>query len=462
MTRAALYLRISDDRKGEAAGVKRQEKDCRALCAERGWEVALVLTDNDISASTGVSRPGYARLLQAIKANEVDAVVAWDIDRLVRRPIELEEFVTLCDGAGIDQLATVHGVVNLGTGDGLLVARIKGAVAAEEVRKLRERIRRKHLELAEQGKPSGGGTRKFGYELGREAVRPDEADAIREAVGRVLAGESVRSICVDWNERGLRTVTGARWTHSVLQRVLTAPSTAGLRNLRGTVARGTWPAIIGEDEHRRLQAILLDPERRRWKGNGARRYLLTGFAYCSLCEARLVARPRGDKRRCYVCATGPGFHGCGKIRVLAEPLEADVVARLFAAVDAAELAQGIEGQHVESEEAQLLAEVAEAEATLEQLARDHYADAIIGRSEYLAAREAVEGRAVLARRKLMRLAAATTVPVVDADFVSRWGDLALEQQRAAIDAWVERVTVGPAVRGRNFYDADRVEVRWRR
>jgi hypothetical protein len=49
-----------------------------------------------------------------------------------------------------------------------------------------------------------------------------------------------------------------------------------------------------------------------------------GFAAASAMQ-KLVARPRSDKRRCYVCARGPGFFGCGEIRALAEPLEQLVI-----------------------------------------------------------------------------------------------------------------------------------------
>lgn len=38
MTRAAIYVRISEDRQ-ERAGVQRQEEACRELCARRGWRV---------------------------------------------------------------------------------------------------------------------------------------------------------------------------------------------------------------------------------------------------------------------------------------------------------------------------------------------------------------------------------------------------------------------------------------
>src|SRR5438552_3514193 len=162
--RAAIYCRISDDREGRALGVARQEADCRELAARKGWPVAEVYVDNDISAADPRNRrPGYERLLEDIGDGRRDAVIVWDLDRLHRRPIELERFVEIADRAGLRHLAAVGGDVDLGTGDALLVARIKGAVAAEEVRKIRQRLARQQRELAEACKPAGGGSRSVGY-----------------------------------------------------------------------------------------------------------------------------------------------------------------------------------------------------------------------------------------------------------------------------------------------------------
>src|SRR4051812_12534367 len=44
-----IYVRISDDKAGDAAGVRRQEKDCRELAEQRGWHVVEVFEDNDIT-----------------------------------------------------------------------------------------------------------------------------------------------------------------------------------------------------------------------------------------------------------------------------------------------------------------------------------------------------------------------------------------------------------------------------
>ena len=114
MTSAAIYCRISRDQLDQRLGVKRQEKDCRSLAQRNGWKVGLVLVDNDTSASNGKPRPGYEQLLQAIEANEVDAVIVWDLDRLVRRPVELEHFFSVADATGMAKLATIGDNIEYG------------------------------------------------------------------------------------------------------------------------------------------------------------------------------------------------------------------------------------------------------------------------------------------------------------------------------------------------------------
>ncbi len=143
---------------GSGLGVERQEKDLRKLARERGYEVANVYTDNDVSASDpNVKRPAYERMLADVAAGSIDIVLAWDDDRLVRQPRDLERFFEVLDNAGATY-ATTSTTVDVATGEGMLIARIKGAVAAEEVRKLSRRSQRKHQELAERGLPAGAAT----------------------------------------------------------------------------------------------------------------------------------------------------------------------------------------------------------------------------------------------------------------------------------------------------------------
>src|SRR5215207_7101493 len=128
-----IYCRISkDDGDGQGLGVRRQEKDCRALAERKGWAVAEVFTDNDVSAYNGRRRAAYARMLDALRSGVIDGLVVWHLDRLTRRPAELEAFLDVCDKAGVSSLATVTGDVDLGTDDGRFLARILGAASRKE------------------------------------------------------------------------------------------------------------------------------------------------------------------------------------------------------------------------------------------------------------------------------------------------------------------------------------------
>lgn len=81
--RAVIYCRISRDVTGEAAGVQRQEDECRALAQVRGLDVVDVLVDNDFSAYSGKHRN---RLWKASGEGGVDAVIPWHPDRLDQSP----------------------------------------------------------------------------------------------------------------------------------------------------------------------------------------------------------------------------------------------------------------------------------------------------------------------------------------------------------------------------------------
>jgi site-specific DNA recombinase len=153
--RAGIYTRISYDPAGQRAGVERQRLDCEALCHSRGWEVGCYLEDNDRSAFSGKPRRAYQQLLRAIETGEIDAIVTWHNDRLHRSPKELEGFIDLVERTGVRVAVVSGGDYDLTSPDGRLAARIVGAVARKESEDRSRCVRRKHLELAEQGRPAG-------------------------------------------------------------------------------------------------------------------------------------------------------------------------------------------------------------------------------------------------------------------------------------------------------------------
>ena len=215
---AAIYARISNDPEGDRLGVNRQVEDCRKEAERRGWPVADLYVDDDKSAWSGKVRPEYQRMVADIDARKIDAVLFWHPDRLTRIPIEMEQFTEVCRRNAVE-VAWMGGELLPRDSDRLLLLRILSAVASDSSAKTSKRIKRKNEERAAQGLPTGGGTRPFGYRPDRVTVDPVEAVLVREAVDRVLAGDSVRAIAGDWNARKIATAAGKRWTVETLRRI---------------------------------------------------------------------------------------------------------------------------------------------------------------------------------------------------------------------------------------------------
>jgi DNA invertase Pin-like site-specific DNA recombinase len=463
VVRAAIYARISSDREGDNLAISRQLADCEQLAERRGWAVVERYVDADISAYSGKLRPEYRRMLEEIEAGLIEAVVVYHADRLHRQPKELEEFMEVCAAAKLTKLATVSGELDLASHDGQLIARITGAVAKKASDDSSRRIRRKHEEIALAGRPSGGGTRPFGFESDHRTVRPSEAVIIRECAERFLAGDSLRSICNDLNMRGVRPVKAEAWSPQTMRRMLSSARISGQRDHHDEiVGAAIWEAIITPAQTQRIRAKLADPTRRT--NRSARRYLLTRTLRCGQCQERLVSRPRDDGRRRYVCASGPGASGCGKTTIVADQLEQFIVEAVLHRLDSPGLAASLNGRAIEDPDGVVWqAEIEQAEEQLAELAT-MFGQREISRQEWLAARPRIEQRLTLAKKRLTALnrTAALTPHIGDATALrERWRDLSLTKQTQIVEAVLDHVVVGPGRRGYNRFDPARLDPVWR-
>lgn len=463
--RTGIYVRISDDKAGGGLGVARQESDCREFVTDpNAWTTVEVYVDNDRSAYSGKPRPAYRRMLADADAGKLAAIVAWHTDRLHRSPAELEEFIDIVERHSITIQTVKAGVMDLATPAGRMAARMFGAVARYESEHKADRQRAKHRQVALAGGTAGGGTRAFGYDLDGITVRDDEADAIRDAAARVLAGESLRGVCANLNDRGILTPAGGRWQQGPLRRMLMSARLSGQREYLGEiVADAVWPAILTPEQTTALRRLLTDPDRSTRRS--ARSYLLKGILRCSDCEQALVARPRSDGARCYVCASGAKdarFHGCGKRRVLAEPVELFITEAVFAALDSPHLARALRAAAAPQDTgAQKRAD--NALLRLDELAAT-YADGGITMREWLAARQPLERAMQRARSELDTQAGigAAGAYVGRAGVLrNAWGGYDVAHQQAVVASVVDRVTVLPGRRGYNRFDPGRFEIVWR-
>lgn len=448
--RAVIYCRLSRNRTGErSASTERQEADCRKLAEARGWDVVAVEVDDDVSAYSGKRRRGYDNVTAALEARTVDAVLAWAPDRLHRSPAELEEFIDLVETVGAEVATVQAGRVDLATPAGRMQARQLGIIARYESEHRSERTRRAHEQIATEGRWAGG-RRPFGYApvlgTGTLEVVDAEADVIREAARRVIAGERVGSVANDLERRAVPTVTGARWRGQTLRRILTSPTVAGRRVSAGEdVGPGQWPAILDPATVEAVRAVFAAGHHR---GRVPLLALLSGGrCVCAPCSAPMYTARRTNGVRIYRCLS------C-YAQVTAEPLEALVEAAILTVLNDATLPDAPPARGPDSIEA--------LDQELADLAADLGAGRIT-RAEWMAARGPLVERIDAARARFAESVGSAAVADLTGPGVAgeAWPDLSLERRQAVVDALLDVVSIERATRRGPGLDPARVDLRWR-
>jgi site-specific DNA recombinase len=369
VVRTAIYTRISFDKNRESQGVERQLEDARDVAARKGWTVLENhVYSKDASASIFAKKPRgeYKKLLDAIEAGELDAVIMAVEDRTHRQVLELAEFIQLCKDHNV-KVTTVGTEYDLDDPDQISMWFIKVRFAEAEVEKMSRRLRRQRLQAAQKGQRHIGGRRPFG-ERGRKRVRNANGDwitvpivseaqaereraLIREAARRILAGDSLRGIVSDWNARVIAAPGGGEWLNQVLRKMLLSPRIVGKRThgayelrdgKRKRVGETVYDGdptklapILDEQMWKAVKAILEDPSRRTVVGGGQPAHLLTGLLFCGICKRKLrahVKRNNGKEQRVYYC-NPQNARGGNHVTRDADKLDGLIEEALFRAIE---------------------------------------------------------------------------------------------------------------------------------
>ncbi|MDK1359653.1 recombinase family protein [Arthrobacter sp. zg-Y1219] len=346
--RAAIYLRISQDRENTRLGVDRHREDAEALVAARRWTPAGVYEDNDISGKGHKKRPAFERLLKDIESRLIDVVVAQEWPRLERnradgvRIIETAQrnhvLLTFAKGSDIDCT----------TAAGRLSADMFSAIARNEIEVKAERQSRAQRQRAQQGRPPKG-VRPLGY-AGNGDVIEHEAKAVRKIYAAFSSGASLRSIAAALSGEGndlsaipalprhnrtlmlernaRRTESGleprpvpddSAWAPSTVLGILRNPRYAGystytpkevltngdrrrswraqiLRDDHGEPILGIWDRIVNLDVWETVQDRLDDPARITNRAGTDRKHLGSGLYRCGMCDK--AVKTHSQRYRC--------------------------------------------------------------------------------------------------------------------------------------------------------------------
>jgi len=444
--KAGIYTRLSQDRPEETSR-ERQESDCRALAQLKGWDVVAVWTDLLSGYRRSVRRPGYAAALEAVASGQIDVLIVWKLDRLTRQGVrEIARLLDALETGGVT-LVSVQDSIDTSTAMGEGVLALLASVAKQESENTGTRVRSAGKARAAAGRPKRSGFRPYGYASDFVTVVPEEAELLREAARRILAGDSIYAVVSDWNSRGLKTTAGRPWNSTALRRPLLGARWRGLRAYDGVVVGpAQWPAVLDEETGAALDAVLAVRKRRR----RVRSYMLTGIVKCGECGGPLTPRVRENGVRRYVCVKTPGSSEgrCGRVQVAAGGLEELVDRIMVAALSEGELLSSPDGPAGD-----LWAELGGLRARLER-AEEAYVEGLLEKGRYKVLRASLIEQV---EELEDRIGASLIVPAA-LDVEKGWPELDLEQRRTVVAAWFPRIVVNRAVKGGPRLDPGRIEL----
>jgi len=465
--RAAVYDRVSKDKRGDARSVGQQEAENRAVCAAAGWAVEAVYTDNDRSASRFATkdRPDWQRLSAELEAGSYEVLVLWEPSRGSRDLVVWATLLAVCRARGV----LIHITSHNRTYDPREAREWRtlaedGVDSGYESEKTSARITRSVAMNAAKGRPHGkllyGYRRTYDPASGAMVAQvPDEATApvVREAARRVLAGETPNAVARDYNRRGVAAPRGSErgWDLTQVRRLLVNPGYAGKRVHRGeVVADAGWPALIDPADHAALVAKLTDP-RRRTQHDSAVRHLLSGILRCGVCGSTVRVQKQRGAYQAYMCVNG--FHTARKMAWVDEYVEAVIIERLSRPDVAELLASG------DSDDADVLTarrEVAELRARL-----DGFYDAAAAGDVTPAALARIEATltpriAAAEQRSYPRRVSPVVAQLAGDHAAEVWAELPITAKREVITTLMDvRLLKGRT--GVRTFDPSLVEITWR-
>ena len=356
--RAIAYYRLSKAHKNKKASESDSIANQRKLVQcflDRHPNIILVdEADDDGYTGTNFDRPGFQKVLDAIKSGKVNCVIVKDLSRLGREYISVGDFIEQkFPDWGVRFIAINDDVdsTKVNSGDDLIVP-IKNIMNESYCRELSRKLR-KQFQIQRGNGEFLGAFASYGY-----CKSPDDkhkliidefaAEVVKGIFSLKIKGYSPSAIAEYFNaelipspfeykkSKGLNYKSGfvsaeqSKWSAVTVSRILTNPIYAGtlVQGKRSTpnfkvkrmrerpeqewsVVKGNHPAIIDPIVFTTVQRMMKRDTRSAPEATGV--YPLSGVLFCPDC-GRLMGRrtvtKNGKKYHYYVCSTYKNGKGC--------------------------------------------------------------------------------------------------------------------------------------------------------
>jgi len=324
MQKALIYCRVSTEEQAqEGYSLDAQEKFCRQFAQNNGYDVFGVYRDEGKSG-TRLDRPALQDLLAKVQEDKsINAVLVQETDRLARNTKDHLTIKALLQKADAKLISVAQPMLD-DSPEGNMIDTILASVNQFQSDLSGRKTKKGLQEKFDTGWWPGWAP--LGYvnvALGevqngdreRKIVKKDvqKWHLIKEGFKMYLTGRySVEYINEELYQKGLRSKTGKRLSHSIMTSTLKNPFYSGIMKWNSQEKKGNHTPMISVKQHNRVIEIMSSHNQyacRRRKHN----FLLRGFVFCNICGQRYTAEKHSRKRKDYYhCATMRGHSNQGQ------------------------------------------------------------------------------------------------------------------------------------------------------
>ena len=321
--KVALYLRVSSDEQRERESIKTQREFFEQYCKLYGLEVTETYADDGVSGTIPLhERTEGRRLLEDAQAKKFETLLVYRLDRLGRSLLVIVDAHDRLQVAGAS-LRSATEPIDTSNPSGRLIFQMLASFAEYERETIRERTRAGLHRAFRSGRHFG--VAPYGYradEHGYLQVVPEEAEIVREIIGRVAEGSSLYAEAKRLNDLGVPTPgfrygsrekhPGSRlWSVATISNIVHQSAYSGIHKVKtnggkDVIEQAVMPILDDQVVQERAAAALMENKRYPNRKND-RRYLLRGLVKCAACGAACTghsATRRGKKYHYYTCHAG--------------------------------------------------------------------------------------------------------------------------------------------------------------
>lgn len=223
--KAIGYVRVSSDKQENSADA--QEKRIRAYCLLHGMDLISVEVDQD-EFSGDLDRPGVQRVIELVRAKQVDAVVIAKLDRLSRSTRDTSDLMDMFKKTGV-KIIDIAQTLDMTCAIGRFIVNVRAAVAEYEREMIGERTSEGLQNLKAQGFPAGPAP--YGY-TAQPRTEAEKKSKIRKPLLKNADEQAALQIMMaarrgDYeatarvlNSEGFRTRAGGMWTRMSVYRII--------------------------------------------------------------------------------------------------------------------------------------------------------------------------------------------------------------------------------------------------